>query len=285
MIWLGAALVVLALGWTLYWALIITEGAYLGPRIVALLYDWTPAYYDRIKASTWQADDDWLIEPLLRRLGPVAHPLVLDVGTGTGRFPLALLQDPCFQGQVWGLDISLGMLQRAHHRLARFQGRSRLILDSADKLPFPDGFFDAVVCLEAIEFTPDPKRTLGELVRVLCPGGALLISNRIGRARWFPGRTYDDDELLELLSSHPLQDAQIHNWNSFYDLVWARKQGQPSPVGRGENNPETWLHDVMQYVDRQGILERQEPLHGRETSHAQSQIPRQEQHEQASNPN
>jgi SAM-dependent methyltransferase len=246
-----------ALGSVLYWALVLTEGAYLGRRVVALLYDWTPGYYDRIKAITWQEDDEWLVDPLLRRLEGVHCPLILDVGTGSGRFPLALLGDRRFEGQVWGLDLSLGMLRRARARLERFGERRTLIWHDADQLPFPDETFDAVVCLETIEFTPRPRGTIGELVRVLRSGGVLLISNRIGRARWFPGRTFDDDALLDLLSRHPLRSVQLHSWNSFYDLGWARKEGQASPSGRGGQHPSAWLRGAEWYMVDEGILKAQ----------------------------
>lgn len=227
--WFAVAAAAAIAGLLLYWALGITEGSYLGRRVVALLYDWTPAYYDRIKAITWLRDREWLIDPLLERLSGVQEPLVLDVGTGTGRFPAALLGDRRFSGQIWALDISRGMLRRAYERLKPY-GRCHLIWHDADTLPFRDGLFDAVVCLETIEFTPRPQHTIHELVRVLGPGGTLLISNRIGRARWFPGRAYNDQRLLALFSAEPLKDALIHNWNGFYDLVWARKAGQAAPM-------------------------------------------------------
>jgi ubiquinone/menaquinone biosynthesis C-methylase UbiE len=247
-------LVFVALGLVVYWALAITEGAYLGRRVVALLYDWTPGYYDKIKAITWREDDEWLVTPLLGRLQEVKHPLVLDVGAGTGRFPAALLDDVRFQGSVWGLDISLGMLRRARTRLAQYGDRCRLIWQDADTLPFPARVFDAVVCLETLEFTPDPKHTLRELVRVLRPGGSLLISNRIARARWFPGRVFDDDALLDLLGTLDVSNAQIHNWNSFYDLVWAYKTGRICPEGRGDDAPQAWLCDPEAYCTQEGIV-------------------------------
>jgi ubiquinone/menaquinone biosynthesis C-methylase UbiE len=248
------ALGTLALGLVAYWALVITEGAYLGRRVVTWLYDHTPGYYDRIKTITWLEDDEWLIEPLLRRLEGIKRPLVLDVGTGTGRLPLALLADGRFEGQVWGLDLSLGMLKQARIRLARFGARCRLIEHNAHALPFPEAAFDAVTCLEMVEFTPHPRHTVSELVRVLRPGGVLLFSNRIGRARWFPGRTFNDDALVELLGQYPLQDVQIHNWNSFYDLVWTRKVGQPSSQGRGADGLQDWLIGPEAYFDAGGIV-------------------------------
>ncbi len=225
MVWLAIAAVgTVALGLFLYWALIVTEGAYLGRRVVTLLYDLTADHYDRIKAITWQQDREWLVEPLLRRLQNVQRPLVLDVGTGSGRFPAALLADPRFDGEVWGVDLSRRMLQLARSRLAPHGPRCKLMRYDASDLPFADDTFDAVVCLEVIEFTPRPRRTLSEMVRVLQPGGTLLFSNRIAWRRWFPGRTWDDDRLFDLLGELPLRKAQIHNWNSFYDLVWAEKR-------------------------------------------------------------
>ena len=61
MIWLWivlGTLAVVAVGLFFYWALWITEGAYLGRRAVALMYNLTPGYYDRIKQITWKRDGE-----------------------------------------------------------------------------------------------------------------------------------------------------------------------------------------------------------------------------------
>ena len=254
MIWalLGGGVVVL--GAFLYWALVITEGAYLGRRVVALLYDLTPGYYDRIKEITWKRDGECLAEPMLQWLSGVRRPLILDVGAGTGRFPVAMLNDRRFDGQVWGLDVSIGMLCRARERLAGRGDRCTLIHQDADQLPFPDETFDAVACLETLEFTPDPEHTVSELLRVLRPGGVLVATNRIGRARWFPGRAYDDDAFVEMLCGHPLSKIEIHSWNTFYDQVWVRKAGDAPPEGRGVDALDAWLIDPDEYKVLDGIV-------------------------------
>lgn len=221
MIWLVPVFLLLV-SLVLYWALVITEGVYLGQWAVTLLYNLTPAYYDRIKAITWQHDDETLARPLLQWLNGNERPLILDVGTGSGRFPKAMLADPEFGGTVYGLDISTGMLNRARERLAGYE-RVAFLLGDAGRLPFPAASFDAVVCLEVLEFTRRPEHTLAELMRVLRPGGVLLLTNRIGRARWFPGRTYSDDRLIDLLCNYPICKLEIHTWNTFYDQVWVRK--------------------------------------------------------------
>lgn len=205
-----------------YWALIITEGAYLGQWAVTLLYDLTPDYYDRIKAITWKRDSETLATPMCDWLDQVQRATILDVGAGTGRFAQAMLDCAGFDGQVWGLDISAGMLRRARRRLVGYE-RTALLRGDAGQLPFAGESFDAVVCLEALEFTRRPEQTLGELMRVLRPGGVLLITNRIGWARWFPGRTYSDEQLIDLLCQYPIIKLEIHSWNTFYDQVWVRK--------------------------------------------------------------
>jgi len=255
LIWAFLALGLVALGLFLYWALVITEGVYLGQAVVTLLYDLTPRYYDRIKEITWKRDRENLVLPMLAWLEGVTRPLILDVGTGTGRFPKAMLSEAAFDGQVWGLDVSIGMLGRAQARLASFGERCTLIREDASALPFPDGTFDAVACLEALEFTLLPEHTLGELMRVLRPGGVLLLSNRIGRARWFPGRTYGDAQLIDLLCGYPLSKIEIHSWNTFYDQVWVRKDGLPAHEGRGDTVPGEWLRDAGRYQLVDGILQ------------------------------
>jgi ubiquinone/menaquinone biosynthesis C-methylase UbiE len=254
LICLGILAGLLVLGLFLYWALGVTEGAYLGRRVVALLYDWTPGYYDRIKEITWKRDGECLVDPMLEWLEGVSCPLILDVGAGTGRFPKAMLADERFEGQIWGLDLSIGMLRKAHQRVASFGERCTLIWEDADALPFPDECFDAVACLEALEFTPRPEHTVSELMRVLRPGGVLLLTNRIGRARWFPGRAYDDDAIVELLTRYPLLRIEIHSWNTFYDQVWARKFGVLSVAGRGADDLSDWLEDAEAYCVQEGIV-------------------------------
>jgi ubiquinone/menaquinone biosynthesis C-methylase UbiE len=152
-----------------------------------------------------------------------------------------MLRDERFTGRVWGVDLSIGMLRRAAERLKLFGERCTLIWEDADVLPFKDETFDAVACLETLEFTPDPLHTLSELMRVLRPGGVLLLTNRIARARWFPGRTFDQDTLIDLLCDYPLSKLEIHSWNTFYDQVWLRKHGEVAVKGRGGEALGDWL--------------------------------------------
>ncbi len=226
---LALALVVLLL----YWQLIVAEGTYLGPRVVALLYDWSAGIYERIKQFD-TGDEQWFLGlPLTLALEAVSTPLVLDVATGTGRLPRALLRQPAFDGRVVGLDLSRRMLRQAVRQTAQFSDRLTYVWQDARCLPFDDDAFDAVTCLEALEFTPDPRATLAELVRVLRPGGVLLVTNRIGRdAKFLPGRAFPRDEFGRVLGEFPLETIKVRPWQMDYDLAWAIKSGRVRGGGR-----------------------------------------------------
>jgi len=233
-LWIGMALAgSLVLAALAYWQLIIAEGAYLGPRVVAWTYDWVARRYDAIKQFNPREETWFLSSPLLRALAEVSNPLVLDVATGTGRLPLALLRSH-FRGQIVGLDLSAGMLKQARSQLRIFGDQVGLVQQDACHLPFDDGVFDAVTCLEALEFLPRPRKALAEMVRVLAPGGVLFLSNRVGReAHLLPGRSLPRPVFEQMLASSPLRDAQVRAWQVDYDLAMARKEGQPDSAGRG----------------------------------------------------
>jgi ubiquinone/menaquinone biosynthesis C-methylase UbiE len=220
--WLLALLlaaVLIAFGW---WALIATEGVYLGRRVVIWLYDLFAGRYDAIKHFDPQHDHMFLAQPLMARVAPLRAPYVLDVATGTGRLPLALLRHAQFEGPIVALDASRAMLDVAAHKL---DGQAGVLLMQGDalRLPFADGEFDVVTCLEALEFTTQPDAVVRELCRVLRPGGWLLITNR-RTGRLMPGKTYSQDRLSTLLTARGLGTIAWESWQVDYDLVWARKE-------------------------------------------------------------
>ena len=103
---------------------------------------------------------------------------VLDVGIGTG----LSLSDYARTTRICGVDISEPMLRKAHERI-RTHGLSNVdviaVMD-AKNLAFPDNAFDAVVAQYVITAVPDPEATLDDFIRVLKPGGELILVNHIG---------------------------------------------------------------------------------------------------------
>ncbi len=207
-----------------YWLFQISEGSYLGERAVRALYDWGALRYDQVKEVLPQEDALRLARPLLARLQGRSAPLVLDVATGTGRLPLALLRQWDFAGRVIGIDFSPRMLCVARSKMKAQPQRTGLIHGNALSLCFRDAAFDAVTCLEALELVATLDEAVKEIVRVLKPGGELLVSNRVGLpARLLPGRTHRPRAFEQRLGELGLMQVQTRRWQRDYDLVAARK--------------------------------------------------------------
>ncbi len=112
---------------------------------------------------------------------------VLEVGCGTGRW-LAELWPVAHQ--VYGLDLSPGMLRQARQRDARF----RLTCGRATRLPFPQAAFDLVFCVNALHHFDSPRVFISEARRLLRPGGALVVVGmdpHTGRDDWYLYRYFE----------------------------------------------------------------------------------------------
>jgi len=204
------------------WEVLVCEGAHLGPRFVVWLYDIAATRYESIKAFDLDWERRTLGEPLHAAVGSLPGARVLDVGAGTGRLARALQASGGFAGSLLCLEPSRRMLSLGRQQVA---GRGVTWLRAwAVPLPLASASFDFVVSLEILEFTPRPNETLSELVRVLRPGGWLLITNRVGReARWILGRTTPPREFPASLIRAGLESIDVIPWQVEYDLAWARK--------------------------------------------------------------
>jgi SAM-dependent methyltransferase len=100
---------------------------------------------------------------------------LLDFGPGDG-WP-SLIVAP-FAREVTGVDGSAKRVEvcRQNARRLGIANASFVHVEPGQKLPFQDGGFDGAMAASSIEQTPDPRATLGELCRVLRPGGRLRMS-------------------------------------------------------------------------------------------------------------
>lgn len=101
---------------------------------------------------------------------------VLDLATGTADLAIAIARDHS-EVTVVGLDPSSRMLEVGRDKLGRhdLEERVKLVVGSAEELPFEDTSFDAVSMAFGIRNVSDRARALSEIARVLRPGGAVAI--------------------------------------------------------------------------------------------------------------
>lgn len=117
---------------------------------------------------------------LAHMLGPVrvAGAHVLDFGCGIGGYDMALVEDHG-AARVTGIDIDAASLAQARRRAAAqgLQERLDFVLVDGLPLPFADAAFDLILSKDAIVDVRDKAAVLGDLYRVLRPGGALVFGD------------------------------------------------------------------------------------------------------------
>jgi ubiquinone/menaquinone biosynthesis C-methylase UbiE len=110
-----------------------------------------------------------------------ARGQVLEVAVGTGR------NLPGYPAEValTGIELSPAMLAIARQRAADLGREADLRDGDAERLPFGDASFDTVLCALSLCTIPSPVAAVGEMRRVLRPGGRLLLLDHIG-STWPP---------------------------------------------------------------------------------------------------
>lgn len=201
------------------------EGQVQGPdKLMRRIYDALPGLHDpavRYTLPLFQYSrsgqlgitEESLRDGLVARLRldeletPVDRPIrVLEVGVGSGanlsRLRAGLARHP--QVEIWGLDLSHGMITACQRRLARDGAPpTRLLMADAHALPFDDDHFDRVFHVGGIGAFRDPGQAMGELARVARGGSPIVIVDEQldpdVRHRWvhrllFRAVTFYDDD-------------------------------------------------------------------------------------------
>jgi phosphatidylethanolamine/phosphatidyl-N-methylethanolamine N-methyltransferase len=133
----------------------------------------------------WAPIYDFVFGPVFRqgrRAAVVAAERVgghiLEVGVGTG----LSLTDYTKSSRIVGIDISQPMLDKARARveMRHLDHVQALAVMDAEQLTFPDASFDVVVAQYVVTAIPNPEKALDEFVRVVRPGGEIILTTRIG---------------------------------------------------------------------------------------------------------
>lgn len=115
-------------------------------------------------------------EALLRRVAGGEMPAaVLDCGAGTGALSQALIRVLPAPFALTAIDVSPRMLEQAEAALQGSHANVTLRQADATILPFDDNTFDMVMTAHMLEHLTDPAVALREMVRVLKPGGRMVV--------------------------------------------------------------------------------------------------------------
>ena len=139
---------------------------------------------------------------VLEMLLPKPGEHILDIGVGPGLLAYDLARLVGEKGRVVGLDNAGAMVALARARLAGLK-QAECVEGQATELAFADGSFDAVVSTQVYEYVADMTRALGELHRVLKPGGRALILDTDWRSVvWHSSDNARMDRVLAVWDDH-----------------------------------------------------------------------------------
>jgi methionine biosynthesis protein MetW len=131
----------------------------------------TKTYYETYWSPGGFRPTGQLRVPLQELYEQAIDPMMdcLDFGCGDGRTSGLWLSERA--RSYVGVDVSATAVA-----MARDSGLDARVVDDGDSLPFPDESFDAVVCIEVLEHLFEPQAACAEFLRVLRPGGTLIIT-------------------------------------------------------------------------------------------------------------
>jgi phosphatidylethanolamine/phosphatidyl-N-methylethanolamine N-methyltransferase len=173
------------------------------------------------------------IHHVIRSLRIPPGSQVLEVGVGTG---LSLDAYPQ-HAEVVGIDLAPEMLEKAEEKVRRHGWRHIKLLEmDALHLKFPADSFDFVTAFHVVSVVPDARRLMGEILRVLRPGGTLAIVNHFRSPnRFFAALDtmiepitlrlgWHTLDLREVLQGLPLQVLELYKTSrrSLFTILVAR---------------------------------------------------------------
>lgn len=137
------------------------------------LFAGLPDHYDRLAAILSLGQDRRWRREMIDHVAPALPATVLDVATGPAGVALQLADRT--NATITGIDLSDDMLARGRRNViaAQREDRIQLVRGQGEQLPFADRSFDALTFTYLLRYVANPAATIGELARVVRPGGTM----------------------------------------------------------------------------------------------------------------
>jgi ubiquinone/menaquinone biosynthesis C-methylase UbiE len=181
----------------------------------------TQAEYDASAEQKYDAAVDWQFrsfyedendvrERMIDLLALKADARVLEIGCGTGRDSFRIARKLDERGQFFAQDLSEQMVLKTQQRLEADRAKLGLstrieyFVSTARFLPFPDGFFDAVFHFGGFNNFSEPKKTLGEMTRVVKKNGRVVFGDE-ALPPWLEGTEFGE----VMITNNPLYKNKV----------------------------------------------------------------------------
>jgi demethylmenaquinone methyltransferase/2-methoxy-6-polyprenyl-1,4-benzoquinol methylase len=142
---------------------------------VAQMFDTISENYDGLnRIISFGTDAKWK-KKILKMVAAKQPKSILDIATGTG--DLAILFAETSAIEIIGLDISQGMLDIGKKKIEaqKLESKIKMILGDGENIPYPDNYFDVITVAYGVRNFENLEKGLAEMLRVVRPGGKLLI--------------------------------------------------------------------------------------------------------------
>lgn len=154
----------------------------------------------RKEIHKWESTQGWnavLQEEFFTDFSSFVNKRVLEVGCGCSG-PIHYINRPCF-------NVGIDPLLHNYKDLLDSASTTHLVTSIVEKLPFKDGSFDIVLCVNTLDHVMDPQAALREIRRVMVPGAPLLLKVHVFSSlpKWARGNLYLIDR------PHPFHFSEI----------------------------------------------------------------------------
>lgn len=131
------------------------------------------------RSSRLESHHRCFVEDMISCMNMQPRDRLLEVGCGEGwaSRELALLVP---EGMVVGLDVSDEMVRKARAQSAPCENLL-FVWSEVESIPWQEKFFSKAICVESFYYLENPEKALGEIYRVLAPGGWLWVLNHLSR--------------------------------------------------------------------------------------------------------
>ncbi len=160
----------------------------------------------------------WEIPALVRALGLPRDVRILEVGCGRG-IALPVLDRLCSPRRLVGLDIDVELLVEAADNLGEHGTEAELCHGDVRQMPFADESFDVIIDFGTLYHIARPQTALGEIARVLAPGGTFVYETKASQLLSHPVRSRG-----RRLPAPAAYDLRHRRWA----MLWASRTKVPS---------------------------------------------------------